>query len=426
MILSVAIKFFKHFYRNKISFAIVFGFPFFFLWIFSFAFGGDVLGATASTYNLGIINNDDGISGDFAPFLPTELSSWYNEGGAGSEISDIMYDLNYTENDDNEILPIFNKIDVKADEIQYNIDERITHVIVIIPENFSLSLLNIINNQALQQIPEFPTDVNAEIQFYGNEDSDSYDIASSIVSSVFNEYVNAIEEGSYPNHIEIDQNIILLGETTTFFDFLAPGIFVFGAVLSATYFVGALLNDTEQETLDRIKISNMSAQKYILGFLLMSSIILAIQTIFLFVAAQYILDFNPVGSIPPAYAIMMLLMFATYGVVFLGAAVFNNANTSGATLGFLTSIIALSSGSFIPMPDIVLIEDLLDFTSGSPHFLIWDFLPWTHAVNALRAVLLFDRGFDDVKGDILLMVAFGLFWGFLSLSIYGRRRFTLR
>ena len=92
----------------------------------------------------------------------------------------------------------------------------------------------------------------------------------------------------------------------------------------------------------------------------------------------------------------------------------------------MTSIIALSSGSFIPMPDIVLIEDLLDFTSGSPHFLIWDFLPWTHAVNALRAVLLFDRGFDDVKGDILLMVAFGLFWGFLSLSIYGRRRFTLR
>ena len=190
--------------------------------------------------------------------------------------------------------------------------------------------------------------------------------------------------------------------------------------------MGALLNDTEQETLDRVKISNMSAQQYILGFLLMSSIILAIQTIFLFVAAQYILNFNPVGSIPLAYGIMMLLMFATYGVVFLGAAVFNDTNTSGATLGFLTSIIALSSGAFIPMPDVVLIEGLLDFTSGSPDFLLWDFLPWTHAVNALRAVLLFDRGFDDVKGDIFLMTIFGLFWGFLSLSVYGRRRFKLR
>lgn len=425
MIIAVAIKFFKHFYRNKISFAIVFAFPFFFLWMFSFAFGADVLGASAITYNLAIINNDEGISEDFAPFLPAELSSWYEEGGAGLEISDIMFNLNYSENDDNEILPIFNEVDIQEDHIQSSVDDRITHVIVIIPENFSLSLLNIINNQAMQQIPGFPTDVDAEIQLFGNEDSDSYDIASSIVSSIFNQYVNAIEEGAFPNHIEIDQHI-LLGEVKTFFDFIAPGIFVFASVLSATYFVGALLNDTEQETLDRIKISNLSAQKYILGFLLMSSIIMAIQTIFLFVAAQYILNFNPVGSIPLAYGIMMLLMFATYGVVFLGAAVFNNANTSGATLGFLTSIVALSSGSFIPMPDIVLIEDLLDFTSGSPHFLIWDFLPWTHAVNALRAVLLFDRGFDDVKGDILLMTIFGLFWGFLSLSIYGRRRFTLR
>ncbi len=425
MILTVAIIFFKHFYRNKISFAIVFAFPFFFLWMFSFAFGGDVL-ASASTYNLAIINNDEGISEDFTT-LPDDLASWMDEGGAGMEVSNILYDLNYAENEDNEILPIFNKIEgIQINEIQTSIDERIAHVIVLIPENFTLSLLNIINNQAVHPIPGFPTDVNVEVQLYGNEQSDSYTIASSIVSSVFNQYINAIEEGGLPSHIDIEQNIVIPGETKTFFDFIAPGIFVFASILSAVYFVGALLGDTEQETIDRIKISNMGAHQYILGFLLMSSIVMAIQTGLLFIAAQYILNFNPIGSVPLAYGIMLLLMFATYGVVFLGATVFNDANTSGAPLGLLTGIVALSSGAFIPMPELILFEDILSFTSGSPHFLVWDLLPWTHAVNVLRAVLLFDRGIEEVAGDIYLLLIFGLLWFILSLIIYTLRRFRLR
>lgn len=426
MILAVAIKFFRHFYRNKISFAIVFGFPFFFLWMFSFAFGGNVI-SSSNTYNLAIINNDEGISEDFIPFLPSELSSWFEEGGAGMDMANIMYNLSYAENNNNEVLPIFNEIEgIQTDQIQISVDEHITHVIVVIPENFTLSLLNIINNQAGQQILGFPTDVNAEVLLYGDEQSNSYVIASSIVSSVFNQYITAIEEGDLPSHIRIEQQIVIPGETRTFFDFIAPGIYVFASVLSAVYFVGALLNDTEQETLDRIKISNLGAHHYILGFLLMSSIILSIQTAFLFIAAQYGLNFNPIGSVYLAYGVMLLLMFATYGLVFLGAAVFNNTNTSGASLGFLTSIIALSSGSFIPMPEIVIFKDILKFTSGSPHFLIWDFLPWTHAVNALRAVLLFDRGIEDVIGDIYLMVIFGVFWFMVSLTIYTRRRFALR
>ena len=77
------------------------------------------------------------------------------------------------------------------------------------------------------------------------------------------------------------------------------------------------------------------------------------------------------------------------------------------------------------MPEVIFVRDILSFTSGSPHFQLWDILPWTHAVNAMRAILLFDQSLADVAGDLILLTIMGGIWMLLGMFMFIRKRFQI-
>lgn len=421
MLLDVINKNFKELIRHKITFGLIIIFPIFFLFIFSLAFGGADLTST-STYNIAILNLDEGIPESMAvPQLP---QNWRDD-GVGQNLSDILFDVKYNESENSEF--IFNEIIIDQSQINQSLDDNVVTLVLIIPENFSQVVLNKINNAAGLTIQIFPTNINETFTIIGDDRSYGFIISESIIKSIISGFLESIEQGdNYSSgQVFINQETVLPETELDVFDFIAAGLFSFATILSAAVFVSFLISDEETGSMNRIKLSLINPWTYMMSYTIVIMILSAIQTITLFITAYYIFDFHPAGSFVNAFIVMMILAMAILGLSFSGAALFKTSDTAGTAIGTSSSILGFASGTFFAMPKIVLIKDALPFTSGSSDFLIWDILPWTHAVNALRAILIFDQSLTDVMGDIALLFIMGFIWMILGMYFYTKKRFKV-
>jgi ABC-2 type transport system permease protein len=421
LLLDVINKNFKELIRHKITFGLIIIFPIFFLFIFSLAFGGADLTST-STYNIAILNLDEGIPESMAvPQLP---QNWRDD-GVGQNLSDILFDVKYNESENSEF--IFNEIIIDQSQINQSLDDNVVTLVLIIPENFSQVVLNKINNAAGLTIQIFPTNINETFTIIGDDRSYGFIISESIIKSIISGFLESIEQGdNYSSgQVFINQETVLPETELDVFDFIAAGLFSFATILSAAVFVSFLISDEETGSMNRIKLSLINPWTYMMSYTIVIMILSAIQTITLFITAYYIFDFHPAGSFVNAFIVMMILAMAILGLSFSGAALFKTSDTAGTAIGTSSSILGFASGTFFAMPKIVLIKDALPFTSGSSDFLIWDILPWTHAVNALRAILIFDQSLTDVMGDIALLFIMGFIWMILGMYFYTKKRFKV-
>ncbi|MHA2249609.1 MAG: ABC transporter permease [Candidatus Kariarchaeaceae archaeon] len=435
IVLDLAIAHFKRFYRNKISFGLIFIFPFFFLFIFSLALGGEDISST-TTFDLVVINNDEGIPEELHSFFETRAPNWLQNGGVGANFTNILFNATYPDQD--KVSYIFHD---KSDEVKGTpkpkniIGNDTASVVIEIPQNFSKMILSVINNANMYakgipiDYPGYPQDVNATVLFYGNENSISFDIITSIVEAIFADFIENIKsfdsDTTLPNSVSFTEVSVLPEGEISVFDFIAAGLFVFASLLSASYFTSYLLVDEENETINRYKISLISPIEYIGGFICYSFVIMVIQTIFLFIAANLLFGFDPAGSFVSAFIVLILLPIATYALIFSAAAFFKSSDAAGNALGFGSSILGFASGAFFEMPPFVIADNLLPFTSGSPHLLVWDLIPFTHAVNAVRAIFLFDRSLGDVAGDISVMLIMSGIWFVLASFALAKKRFAI-
>lgn len=431
MIFAVFSKFYKEFRRNRISYGLVFVFPLFFLFIFNIGFGGAEI-QSDTTYSISIINEDKGIPSNIALILePFGFPKNWLDTGMGKNVSDIIFDLNY-EKDDVVTHPVFERVDMNDTSVEDAVQDGLVTLVMVIPENFSLTILNSMNNQAKisgsPQIPFVPDDMNSQIEFTGDERNTGYGVAKAIISGIMNNYLEQVKTSTGDfGDVQIDfVSVIPVTESISIFDFIATGLFVFATILGTSYLSAALLTDDEGELDSRYRISLMQPRDYLIGFSLFAGILMLIQGVFMFLAAHYLFDFHPIGSYLRAYVILIILILANLGFIFTVAAFFKTPDTAGSAVGFSSSIIGFISGSFTTMPNVILLKDIFSFTSGSPDLLLWDLFPWTHANNAMKAILFYDQSLMDVIGDITLLVVMGVLWYVLGIFLYSKMRSARR
>ncbi|MDH5402524.1 MAG: ABC transporter permease [Candidatus Heimdallarchaeota archaeon] len=416
IILDVSTKIFTQFRRRKVSFALIFAFPFFFLLIFSLAFSGNNIDGT-TTYDIVINNLDEGIFEDQQLFFNGSYNDWKLH-GIGENYSNILADLKYPDED----IAVFNVKDIGQYTYNEVFQNDVGVMIIEIPPLFSQSVLSIINVHAEGQIPNFPTNINVSINYHG-QDTQEYKIAQSISQTVLEAFIDAIKGDQIPRTYEFEQISVLKTDDISIFDFIAAGIFVFATILSVSYFASIALEEISEGTIQRLKLSLIKPNEYIAGFIIFSFIVMLIQSIFLFIAATVIFNFNPAGSLINAFVIMSLLTITSFALIFTAGATFKKSDDAGSALGFASSIVGFASGAFFPMPEIILVKNVMGFTSGSADLLLWDLLPWTHAVNCMRAILLYNQSLGDVIGDILILIIVSIPWFLIALKFYTKRMF---
>jgi ABC-type multidrug transport system permease subunit len=160
--------------------------------------------------------------------------------------------------------------------------------------------------------------------------------------------------------------------------------------------------ETRQKTLDRLRISNLSAAGLLSGISLSQLVIALVQVVLVFAAAM-LLGFHNQGSLLQALLVGMVLAFGSIGMGLLTACFVENdsqAANVGSTVAMLQVFL---SGSFYVLPPITV------FTAFGHPIDVFDIFPATHGFMALQSTLSYGAGLNQVGFRLCFM-------GLLSLA----------
>lgn len=443
LFLDITARFIREIFRNRISLVVLIILPSFMAGMFWFAFNSSSI-SEAQTYRLGVINEDDGIANG----LVTNLKYIRDVIGINIGLNDSTLNMGFAA----DFITILNTSTYPSDETSQRIfdvieftDEtnasnavqnRQISALVIFPTDYSNTTLAATNSAYFIQtgtyisdqpfMDEYPKFGNSTIIIKGDEGYIDYTISKMILEGFFEGVNEAIRGWEYAGgHTQLEIVSVALHQLSVF-DTIMPGIYVFAALSQASFIAAFLVTElSENKTIIRIRLSLIKPMEYIGGVGVFALIMSFAQISLLMLISVFLLGFNPPGSFLGAMIVLLITTIFTTALGFIIASFFSSPDTAGQSTGFLMTPLAFMSGAFMDTPAITLMANFFPTASGLRRdFILWDLLPTTHSVNALRSILLYNFSLTDVLADVLFIAVPGLVLLALSMVLYNKRRFS--
>lgn len=426
--LSIAIKDSKELLRDKRSLFMILGFPLFFMLIFGFAFGG--MGQENESHNLAIVNYDDGA---VSPLTNEKVNF-------GNNLTKVLSDAKYEDSDTH----IFNITKTSEANANKMIENRSVDALLIIPDDFSQAMVNELNSKIGQSTAlsssaalsgasstsSSTSNVTAKLIIRGDSGYMNFGVSQAILVGIIGKYedglVSAVEKsvsGSSSNqteYITTDVESVAGTESFTTFDFLAPGMMVFAILLLATTVAAGLTREVETGTLTRLKLSRMRSFDFLFGGLIPWSLIAGVQILILLIVAIMI-GFHWQGGLNSIILAIIVAVIGGVASVSLGMiiAAFAKNDRQAANLGTLIAVpVSFLSGCFFALPQVV----LGNFFGNQIQ--IYDLLPWTHTLSALKMVLTFGGNWNDIAPQVEWSVALTVILFVVGVILFSRIRLS--
>jgi len=414
--ISIAIKDAKELTRDRRGLFMILIFPLFFMLVFGFAFGG--MGQSNTPHHIAVINNDEGA---ILPFNQEEVNF-------GDNLTKILENSKY-ENSDVNLFKVTQTNESAADEL---LKQRGIDAAIIIPNNFSKAIVELIDS-SISQNPNLNNKISdketATIIIKGDTGYVGFGVSQGIIVGILEQYqdqllfeiqstVSSTSESEQSKFIESKVEPLEGTETFTSFDFLAPGMIVFAILLLATTVAASLTREVEKGTLDRLKLSYMKSFDLLMGGLIPWSLVAAAQVIILFVVAVLI-GFHWQGGLNSLILAIFVGIVGGIASVSLGMiiAAFAKTERQAANLGTIITVpTSFLVGAFFELPQVI-IGNLM-----GQSFQIYDLLPWTHTLNALRTLLTFGGGWSDITYQLTLSAILTLLLFILGVLLFSRNR----
>ena len=341
----------KETYRDPLALGFLLAFPLIFMVVFGAAFGSD----TTPTYDIGVIDNDQ------------------------TEVSQSFVDQALTQ------VPIFDVTgfdDTATAREELKLGELSAYVVI--PSSFGTQVAQIVQG----------ADGNIALDITYDE-SDLL-ISEQIISSI-NTATRQFAGIEIP--ITINTNPINIGVDITQMDFIASGIIIFGLLIMIPTSGRIMLRDKESRFLYRMLTMPAKPWEFIASYSL-SMLVLATIQIFFFILMGWLFGMDIIGSLWLAFAVFLLTAICSIGIGMVVASLSKSEN-QGESLSWLFSMpLAILSGVWFS-------------SEFMPSYMrtFADIFPFSHAVEASRAVITRGVGMEAISGDFLFLVgwAVGIF-----------------
>ena len=341
----------KETYRDPLALGFLLAFPLIFMLVFGAAFGSD----TTPTYDIGVIDNDQ------------------------TEVSQSFADQALTQ------VPIFDVTgfdDTATAREELKLGELSAYVVI--PSSFGAQVAQILQG----------ADGNIILDITYDE-SDLL-VSEQIISSI-NTATRQFAGIEIP--ITINTNPINIGVDITQIDFIASGIIIFGLLIMIPTSGRIMLRDKESRFLYRMLTMPAKPWEFIASYSL-SMLVLATIQIFFFILMGWLFGMDIIGSLWLAFAVFLLTAICSIGIGMVVASLSKSEN-QGESLSWLFSMpLAILSGVWFS-------------SEFMPSYMrtFADLFPFSHAVEASRAVITRGVGMEAISGDFLFLVgwAVGIF-----------------
>ena len=418
--ISVAIKDFKELIRDRRGLFMILLFPMFFMIIFGIAFGG--MGTGNETHNLAVINLDEGAK---MPLTNEEVNF-------GDNLTEIFRDSEYGDSD----VKLFNVINTSESSANKLIQLKEADATIIIPKNFSQTIVDKMENSITAQgtgttLSDNNSNNNTlKLIIRGDSSSMGFGVSQVALIEIIGAYednlvanIQSQTSGSVAEPLKLfegDVESVSGTESFSQFDFLAPGMMLFAILLLATTVAASLTKEVEKGTLARLKISKMRSFDMLFGALIPWSAVAAIQVLILLTVAL-IMGFNWQGGLNSIVLAMIIGVVGGIGSIALGMIIasFAKNDTQAFNLGIMVVVpTSFVVGAFFQLPQVVLGE----FMGRS--FQIFDILPWTHILNALKSVLIYGNGWSAITYDMAWSVLLTVIIFIIGMGLFSRFRLS--
>ncbi len=415
--ISIAVKDFKELIRDRRGLFFILLFPIFFMMIFGFAFGG--MGDNNTPHNIAVVNLDQGT-----------INSTGSNVSYGNNLITVLEDQNYANSD----VKLFNVTNTTDSNAKALLSKRTVDAEVIIPANFSDSVSSLINNTILSSTGQASSlnpstnKTTSTLIISGDTSYMGFGVAQGILVGFLGQYQQGVvtnitntiagTPGAQPTQY-INTSVQAISGTASFtqFSFLAPGMMVFAILLLATTVAAILTREVESGTLLRLKISKMRSFDLLFGGLIPWSLVAGAQVVIL-LAVAILLGLHWQGSF---YSILLAIFIGIIaGVASISLAMiiasFAKNDRQAANLGTLIVVpTSFLTGAFFPLP-----AEYINFLGHS--FQIYDILPWTHTLTALRSVLVFGYGWNTVSYDVVISAVLTLILFGIGVFLFSKTR----
>jgi len=360
------------FRHDRRTLGFVIGMPLLMMLAFGYTFGGEV-----SHVKVDIIDQDSGVPGWMAPFLPQALSG-------------LNASHNVTGRLDTTTLDMTSSSDWNASKAK--VDRNEAWAAIRFPENFTEAFLN--SSFAT------PGSVPARIEIY--IDGSSPTMVSSIMKAVTNAYLQALRDIAKDMNqsarrvpIEIPPpSYAYGGGDTKFIDYFAPAIMSMAIMMVTTMLTIILfVYERRSGTLQRLLVSPATPAEIVFGYALAFAVLGMLQSIVILFAAMLIFNITIVGNIAVALLVILLLAFVHQG---LGILLSASAKNELQAIQFIPLVLfpsILLAGMFWPVESI-------------PQFLqpVSYCVPLRYGIDAMRSIMLRGWGLDRIWPQVLALV----------------------
>lgn len=349
-------------------------------------------GNATTSYGVLVINHDAG----------TTLSNGNTLNG-GEEVITAMEQLTFK--DGSPILRVASITDRETGE--QALRDRESTLLVIIPANFS---------RVIADAQAGGTTLTTHVEYVGDLTNPYYTVAAVMAMTAIDGYSVAVT-GEY-RAVGILETALGDSAARTEFEIYIPGLFVFAVILMMFQASMMVARDIESGSLQRLKITRLTAFEYLSGTTLWL-VLIAIVTVLVTFATALAFGFRSQGALWIAILVGGITSLSIIGVGMIVASFSRSVSQAFVIANFPFGFFMFLTGAAFPVPMGTL------FTIAGRDISIVDILPPTHAVTALNKVFTLGVGLSGVIYEltalsVLSVIYFGIgLWLFRRMHLKG-------
>ncbi|MGM1046975.1 MAG: ABC transporter permease [Bacillota bacterium] len=365
-LVASVIKSYKENIRDWKVFAMVLMFSPFFLLIMYLLYGRG-----AMTYDLGIVNLDEGK----ASTVLIEMID-HKKGPDGSKLFNLSHIAN-------------------VDELEGKAKEKVIDIGIVLPHEYSM-----------------PPSV---VHFYGSINNARYPVAAVMVADEVNKQGMATAKMSLP--ISITETFLEKQLPLNEFDGYVPGLLTLAILMILFTATASIVKENDKKTLIRLKLSHLGAFHFLAAICMVQAVI-AVAAMVLSYWTALGLGYRSAGNFGTVLLIGVISSLSMVSISLVMAS-FLNTVFDVLTVGcFPFFILMFFSGSMFPLPKLHL------FSIQGHSLGITDIMPLTHTVNAFNKVLNYGAGWNEIRFDVFMIVLLTLVYFLVGLVLYQKRKLS--
>lgn len=346
-----------------------------------------IIEASQPHYDILILNKDRGVVDSFGPV------------NYGSILSDSAANFST----DTLSIPLSIKKTASHDEAIQKLKSKEADALLILPEDFSQNLVKIRNGKSHGSV---------DIELVGDLTDMYYMVSAIWAGEIMNAFI--CEATMRPNPINVKETSLGISGSLDDFDMVVPGLLILSVIMLMFSATIAFVAEVENKTILRLKLSKLRAIEFLSGVSVIQ-IGIGIISILLTLGTAILLGFNYAGSLWIVLLVAALTSFSIIAFSLILGAATKTVNEILVVGNFPLFLFMFFTGAAFPIEGKALFH-LFGYPVSAQGF-----MSPTHAIIALKKIMIMGMEFKDIVPEIIALVILTLIYFLIGVWAFGRR-----